>query len=212
MLRIPAMGIGFELDIDHSEIYGYLSHGEPAHSPTWSVSVQCGPAHLLPLEDESEEDLRERREWFEFASGEGCHASVSGLVIPVKSWRDLAGQRVSAEFEHSHPIMPHVPGEFYFEAHHWLANRNQIEFGSRRNNVFPIRWNFMAEDDEGNTSEVEVEADIPFRSFRVGFEKPGELSVPAAVQAVTRFAAEDELGEPSESFGRYVDIPLLGDD
>ena len=100
MLRVPANGIEFELDNDQSEIYGFLSHGEPSHSPTWSLSVECGPARLLSLEGESEEDLRERREWFEFASGEGCHARISGLVIPVKSWRDLARQRVSAEFEH----------------------------------------------------------------------------------------------------------------
>ena len=69
---------------------------------------------------------------------------------------------------------------------------------------------FMAEDDEDNMTEVEVEASIPFRYLRVWFENSSELSIPAAVQAVTRFAAQDELGEPSESFSRYVDIPLLG--
>ncbi len=211
MLRLPAMGVEFELATDQSGIYGYLSHGETDFSPTWSINVQCGPARLLPLEDESEEDLLERREWFQFASGEGCHASISGLVIPVESWRDLAGHRVSADFEDSHPIMPHDPGEFYFEAHHWFANRNQIEFGSRRNNIFPIRWNFVAEDDEGNTLEVEIEASIPLRQFRVGFEKPSELSVEAAVHVVSRFAEKDELGEPFEQFGRFVEIPLLGD-
>lgn len=208
MLRIPASGIEFELNAEQSEIYGYL---EPGCIPTWSISVQCGPARLVPLDGESDEDLAERREWFEFASGEGCHASVGGLVIPVRSWHELAGQRVSAEFDHSHPIMPDDPGEFYFEAHHWHATRNQIEFGSRKRNAFPIRWSFLAEDDEGNTSEVKVEDSIPLRSFRVGFEKPDEFSVTAAVQAVARFAAKDELGEPTESFGRYVDIPITGD-
>jgi hypothetical protein len=38
------------------------------------------------------------------------------------------------------------------------------------------------------------------------------LSIPAAIQAVRRIAVDDELGEPSESFGHYVDIPLLGND
>ncbi|MDA9857923.1 hypothetical protein N9D23_07365 [Rubripirellula sp.] len=209
MLRIPAMGFEFELNTDESEIYGFLSHGQPTRPPTWSIDVRCGAARLLSLECESEEDLSFRREEFEFVSGEGCHASISGLVIPVNSWHDLEGQRVSADSERSSPIMPHDPGELYYEAHHWSLTSNQIEFGTRQKNVFPIRWKFMAEDDEDNMTEVEVEASIPLRSFRVGFENPDELSIPAAMQAARRIASEHELGEPSESFGRYVDIPLL---
>ena len=49
MLRIPAMGFEFELKTDHSEIRGFLSHGEPARSPTWSIDVRCGAARLLSL-------------------------------------------------------------------------------------------------------------------------------------------------------------------
>jgi hypothetical protein len=211
MLRIPDMGFEFELDTDHCEIYGFLSHEEPDRSPTWSIDVRCGPARLLPLEGESEEDLQFRREEFEFVSGEGCHARISGLDIPVKSWHDLAGQRVSAEFEPSHPIMPDDPGEFYFEAHHWQANRNQIEFGSRRKNIFPVRWTFTAEDDEDNMTEVDVEASISFRGFKVWFENSSELSIPAAVQAVSRFAEAGELGEPFVHHAHYVAIPLRGD-
>ena len=211
MLRILHMGFEFELDVDQSEIYGFLSHAEPARAPTWSIDVRCGPARLLPLEGESEEDLSFRREEFDFVSGEGCHASITGLDIPVKTWHDLAGQHVAAEYEPSHPIMPGDPGEFYYEAHHWHANRNQIAFGPRRNNIFPIRWNFMAEDSEDNMTEVEVEANIPFRYFKVWFENTSEISIPAAVQAVRRFAEEDELGEPFEHYHHYVVVPLRGD-
>ena len=211
MLKIVAEGFEFELDADRSEICGFLSHEEPARLPSWFIDVRCGAARMLPLEGESEEDLRFRRETFEFVSGEGCHASISGLEIPVKSWHDLAGQRISAEFEPSHPIMPDDPGEFYYEAHHWQANRNQIEIGSRQNRIFPIRWNFMAEDDEDNMTEVEVEASIPLRYFKVWFENTSELSIPAAVQAVRRFAEEDELGEPYEHHVHYVVVPLRGD-
>jgi hypothetical protein len=215
---MPINGIEFDLDIGQSEIRGFLSHSEPTCLPSWSIRVECGPARLLLLEDESEEDLRERREWVEFVSGEGCHAEISGLSLPVKSWHDLAGQRVSAEFEHSHPMMPDDPGEFYFEAHHMVANRNQIEFGTRQNNSFPIRWTFEAEesdeeyDDEVRGMEVEVEANIPFRRFVVWFENSSELNFEAAVRAVSRYASEDELGEPSEQLGHYVMIPLLGGD
>jgi hypothetical protein len=205
------MGFEFELDADRSEIHGFLSHEEPGRSPTWSIDVRCGPARLLPLEGESEDDLSFRREDFELVAGEGCHASISGLSIPVKSWHDLAGKRVSAEFKPSHPMMPDDPGEFFYEAHHWQANRNQIEFGSRRNNIFPIRWSFMAEDDEDNMTEVEVEASIPFRYFKVWFENSNELSIAAAVQAVSQFAEEDELGDPFEHHVHYVVIPLRGD-
>ena len=53
MLRILDMGFEFELDVDQSEIYAFLSHAEPARSPTWSIDVRCGPARLLPLEGES---------------------------------------------------------------------------------------------------------------------------------------------------------------
>ncbi len=199
------------MDIAKSSIYGGLSLAEPGGLPNWSLSVQCGPARLMSLEGESEEDLRERREWFEFASGEGCHASIDDLVFPLESWRDLAGQRVSIELEHTHPIMPDDPGEFYFEAHHWSADRNQIAIGSRRNNAFSVRWKFVAEDDEENMAEVEVEANIPVGGLRVGFQDPSELSVPAAIQAVRRFAEEGDLGEPFEQFDRYIMVPIIGD-
>ncbi len=208
MLTILGMGFEFELVADDSEIYGFLSHDEPERLPTWSIGVRCGSARLLPLEGESEEDLSFRREEFEFVSGEGCHARISGLEIPADSWHELAGRRVSAEFETSSPIMPGDPGEFYYEAHHWHTNRNQIEFGARSNNIFPVRWKFMAEDDEDNMTEVRVEASIPFRYFQVWFKHSSELSIPAALQTVSRFAKEDELGEPYEHHGHYVVIPL----
>ena len=111
MLTILGMGFEFELVADDSEIYGFLSHDEPERLPTWSIGVRCGSARLLPLEGESEEDLSFRREEFEFVSGEGCHARISGLEIPAESWHELAGRRVSAEFETSSPIMPGDPGE-----------------------------------------------------------------------------------------------------
>ena len=66
----------------------------------------------------------------------------------------------------------------------------------------------MAEDDEDNMREVEVEASIPFRGFNVWFENSSELSIPAAVQAVSRFAEANELGELFVHHAHYVAIPL----
>lgn len=221
MLRMPLNGIEFDVDIAESGIQGFLSHTEPTRRPTWSIRVECGSGRMFQLEDEdeSEEDQREWREWAEFVIGEGCHADISGLSLPVKSWRDLAEQSASADFEQSHLIMPDDPGEFYFEAHHMIANRNRLEFGTRQNNTFPIRWTFEAQEsdeeydddgDDGGGIEVEVEATIPFRRFVVWFENSSELNVQSAVRLVSQYAAEDELGEPSEQLSHYVMVPLIG--
>lgn len=211
MLRMPVNGVEFSLSHEKCEIAAWLSHDDPNGLPAWSIRVQCAAARLLPLAGESDEALRERREWLKFVADEGCHAELDGLALPVKSWRDLAGQRLSADYEHAdaHPIMPDTPGTFYFDAHHLVANRNRIAFGNPRGNRFPVHWKFEAEEsEEEGGPEVEIKAEISFRRIIVSFSDPRERSFARAMGIAERFADRTELGEPTELKSNWVVVPV----
>jgi len=199
--------IDFPVARERSGVEGLILAEEP-ETIYWSIDIRCEETFIpecYPNEDGGAEDG---------GYTASCHLEISGLVIPVAGWRDLAGQRIDVAYEasHVHPILPDNPGNFLFAGQHHVPNHNRIAFGERDGCRFGLTWSCVAEGyaDETGT-RIDVRTRLPLRRFAVYFHEPAVASVQQALPIVIRFADAGDLGPPDTSREQWVSFPLRPD-
>jgi hypothetical protein len=195
--------LDFPVDPEGSSIEGVILADEP-DCVYWSIDILTQD---IPYSEEDREEL----EIEEGELREGCRLQISGLAIPVASWRDLEGKRIEVayEAEEVHPILPGGPGIFLIAGQYHVPNSNRITFGKRVGGCFGVAWSCVAEGYAGETgTRIAVNTHLPLRRIRVYFRDPGRLSIELAREMIHRVAEEIDLGSPDTSRPDCVYLPV----
>jgi len=181
--------IDFEVDNQRSEFLAYIPQQPPGEqSPGllhWSLEVYC-------VERE-----------YERGFSPPC-LYVNEMTFDVRDWRMIEGKTVQNQGDEGLAAYVGVHESF-------LTSNNSIRFVSRRDNLFVVEWECLADvyldDDYSSGLPLHLSTEIPFIGVCIWWINADEKGLATAIELVGRHFDLDCLEEPRVAKSYHILFP-----
>jgi hypothetical protein len=187
MLRIK--DLAFEIDQQRSEFFAYIPQEPPGQQSSgrlcWSLEVYC-------VEKENERGF------------ETPCLYVNDMIFDVRDWRMIEGKTVQNEGDDGLAA--------YLCVHESVrTSSNSIRFVSRRDNLFRIEWECLADanwdDDYSSGLPLRLNTEIAFVGVCIWWIKADDQGLATAKELVGRHFDLDCLQEPEIAGPYHIVLP-----